>query len=213
MASTILSSSFILQRKRPLQFLSDFLQVHSADPVGVQQITKTKGKRLYNDIARGTRGFQSRKTPRLLSDKINRKRLKQSPMSLLKRSRKVQRRPAILLSERTMPNNNGKNTLLRTHLWHAKRMRMKEYYGCVIAASGNGRSLNAVQRYYNNRCLLQDVSYLRRMELIGERDDLVRMLENLMVKVATKYALAVPHVVTIQFVLKNRLGPRNNMLF
>ncbi|KAK9829054.1 hypothetical protein WJX72_003659 [[Myrmecia] bisecta] len=67
---------------------------------------------------------------------------------------------------------------LETHVWHAKRMEMKERWGHVLAegAVGKGLGSRAFLAALKTGTVLHDASYWCPLELAGSQDDLVAVL-------------------------------------
>ncbi|CAM9648779.1 unnamed protein product [Ectocarpus sp. 8 AP-2014] len=57
---------------------------------------------------------------------------------------------------------------LETHIWHAKRMRMKHTWGFVLPAESNRGPRAAVEAALKH-CTLQDLTFMRPLELRGPR--------------------------------------------
>lgn len=72
----------------------------------------------------------------------------------MKNCRRWRRRSSNLTTE-----FKAKKGWLETHLWHAKRCKMIDYWGCRIAAHLNEKSLKSSYRSSINGALLHDLSY------------------------------------------------------
>ena len=72
-------------------------------------------------------------------------------------SRKHLRKARLLLSSYARRYKSSK--WLETHLWHAKRMKMKDYFGYTIAETCRAKSSRAAYKYFKTDCLLYDLSY------------------------------------------------------
>ncbi|KAJ2091977.1 Ribonucleases P/MRP protein subunit pop1 [Coemansia sp. S100] len=70
---------------------------------------------------------------------------------------------------------NGKRWL-ETHVWHAKRMHMKEMWGVMVADSPNERSHRAAYRAAMEKTFVQDVSFYRTIEVTGQVEAITRLL-------------------------------------
>ncbi len=89
--------------------------------------------------------------------------------------RASRRRPAVLLHERSVHSLGCKPRMLETHIWHSKRMVMREKWGVMLPVKsqrGKLATVKAATRY----ALLQDVSYVRTIELIGSQADIHSVL-------------------------------------
>ncbi|KAJ1833894.1 Ribonucleases P/MRP protein subunit pop1 [Coemansia sp. RSA 2711] len=69
---------------------------------------------------------------------------------------------------------------LETHVWHAKRMRMKELWGTMVAETPNERSHRAAYRAAKEKTYIQDVSYFNTLELTGSEEAIVDVLRPLL---------------------------------
>ena len=58
--------------------------------------------------------------------------------------------------------------LLETHRWHAKRMKMVSAHGWVVAECRSDRGLRAAWRSASLKCVIQDASMERPIELTGD---------------------------------------------
>eukprot|EP00903_Cladosiphon_okamuranus_P012367 g11592.t1 len=67
---------------------------------------------------------------------------------------------------------------LETHIWHAKRMHMKEAWGFILPAESN-RGPRAATEAASKHCTLQDMTFLRPLELLGPRRDILGVLSAL----------------------------------
>ncbi|XP_059140261.1 ribonucleases P/MRP protein subunit POP1-like [Physella acuta] len=92
-------------------------------------------------------------------------------------SRKFRRRPSNLLSE--YERRKRRIGWLETHIWHAKRFKMVEKWGCKLAVHPNDKSVRACYRAVNNHCLMQDVSFEKYIEITGLREKILTALSHL----------------------------------
>ncbi|KAJ2195383.1 Ribonucleases P/MRP protein subunit pop1 [Coemansia sp. RSA 522] len=95
-----------------------------------------------------------------------------------KKSSRYKRRRARSVRQEYETRQTGKRWL-ETHVWHAKRMRMKELWGAMIAETPNERSHRAAYRAAKEKTYIQDVSYFRTLELVGSEDAIVGLLRQL----------------------------------
>ncbi|KAJ2779785.1 Ribonucleases P/MRP protein subunit pop1 [Coemansia javaensis] len=79
---------------------------------------------------------------------------------------RYKRRRARTVREEYELRQGGKRWL-ETHVWHAKRMRMAERWGAMVAETPNERSHRAAYRAAKDRTHVQDVSFYRTLELAG----------------------------------------------
>ncbi|KAH9488832.1 hypothetical protein Btru_058724 [Bulinus truncatus] len=92
-------------------------------------------------------------------------------------SRKHRRRPKNLLSE--YERRKRRIEWLETHIWHAKRFKMVEKWGCKLAHQPNDKSARACYRSAHNHCLIQDVSFEHYLEIKGPRHQIIDGLSHL----------------------------------
>eukprot|EP00752_Nemacystus_decipiens_P012200 g10816.t1 len=64
---------------------------------------------------------------------------------------------------------------LETHIWHAKRMHMKEAWGFILPAESNRGPRASVEAALKH-CTLQDETFLRPLQLLGPRRDILGVL-------------------------------------
>ncbi|KAF1801227.1 ribonucleases P/MRP protein subunit POP1-domain-containing protein [Mucor lusitanicus] len=91
---------------------------------------------------------------------------------------------------------------LETHMWHAKRMKMKDIWGYRIASRPNTKSVRITYRSFTRLSVAHDASYMACIELKGEQSDIVAALDTLTDKGA-------PSVGSQRFIKGNRLGTTN----
>ncbi|KAJ2803256.1 Ribonucleases P/MRP protein subunit pop1, partial [Coemansia furcata] len=65
---------------------------------------------------------------------------------------------------------------LETHVWHAKRMHMKEMWGVMVADSPNERSHRAAYRAAMEKTFVQDVSFYRTIEVAGQAEAIIQLV-------------------------------------
>ncbi|XP_063780241.1 ribonucleases P/MRP protein subunit POP1 [Pseudophryne corroboree] len=99
---------------------------------------------------------------------------KEQPKS---KCRKARRRHGNLQLE--FNRRQRKNVWLETHIWHTKRFHMLKKWGFCLADRPTMKSYRACYRAMSNRCLLQDVSYLCCVELMGKEEALLQALSRL----------------------------------
>lgn len=71
--------------------------------------------------------------------------------------RKHLRKSRLLLS--SYARRSRRSRWLETHIWHAKRMKMREYFGYQVSAYCYDKSKRATYRYVKNDAALYDMSY------------------------------------------------------
>jgi hypothetical protein len=63
-------------------------------------------------------------------------------------------------------NNNKKKTLLASHRWSTKRMKMKEsWYGFTVAEQSIARSMEATIQLCTDSCVIHDASYMKYVQI------------------------------------------------
>ncbi|KAJ2009250.1 Ribonucleases P/MRP protein subunit pop1 [Coemansia thaxteri] len=93
-----------------------------------------------------------------------------------KKSNRYKRRRAKSVREEYQLRQTNKRWL-ETHVWHAKRMHMKEIWGTMIADSPNERSHRAAYHAAMEKTYLQDVSFYRTVELIGPAEAITQLVQ------------------------------------
>lgn len=83
-------------------------------------------------------------------------------------SRKYRRKAGNLQKEYARRARN--HVWLETHLWHAKRFHMVEKWGYKLAQSSCDKTFRSSYRASAEHCLLQDISYVSAIELVGGLD-------------------------------------------
>ncbi|KAM9308441.1 ribonucleases P/MRP protein subunit POP1 [Gastrophryne carolinensis] len=91
--------------------------------------------------------------------------------------RKARRRHGNLLLE--FNRRQRKNIWLETHIWFTKRFHMLKKWGYCLADRPTMKSYRTCYRAMSSHCLLQDMSYLCCLELIGKEEDLLKSLSRL----------------------------------
>jgi len=88
-----------------------------------------------------------------------REKVKEEDLLLKKpsRCRHSLRKSRFLLSAYARRNQSAR--WLETHIWHAKRMKMKEYFGYNVAETCRAKSGRAAYKYFKTDSLLYDLSY------------------------------------------------------
>merc|ERR1711874_228767 len=89
-------------------------------------------------------------------------------------SRKHRRRPSNLLQEYN--RRQGDKVWLETHIWHAKRFHMETRWGYRLASHPNDKSWRACYRASATKCLMQDVSCVSVVQLVGQQEVMVEKL-------------------------------------
>ncbi|KAJ1960329.1 Ribonucleases P/MRP protein subunit pop1, partial [Dipsacomyces acuminosporus] len=95
-----------------------------------------------------------------------------------KKASRYKRRRTRTVREEYELRQSGKRWL-ETHVWHAKRMHMKEMWGTMIAETPNERSHRAAYRAAMERTYIQDVSFYATIEITGTETDIFRLLRTM----------------------------------
>ncbi|KAL8002281.1 putative ribonuclease P/MRP protein subunit Pop1 [Plasmopara halstedii] len=146
---------FAHARAPELQALHELSQ-HDA----VSSVTDIKLETQKNQRRRRANAFKSHKMPQRL-------RGTSSNNFRALRCRKHQRRPHKMLQERLNITDSERPRWLSTHLWHTKRMVMKEQYGYMLALHRSDKSISAALQAVRQTATLHDCSYYGIIELFG----------------------------------------------
>ncbi|XP_065175148.1 ribonucleases P/MRP protein subunit POP1-like [Sycon ciliatum] len=92
-------------------------------------------------------------------------------------SRRHKRRPSNLASD--FARRQRKIGWLETHLWHAKRMHMKELWGYRLADRPCDKGRRAAFRATSRGCMMADASYYSCIELCGTQEDICQAMQSL----------------------------------
>lgn len=91
-----------------------------------------------------------------------------APAKTKRPSRKYRRKPANLLLE--YQRRQRSNVWLETHIWHAKRFHMVTKWGYKLAQSSCDKTFRSSYRATRKHCLVQDISYIGVIEMLGPLD-------------------------------------------
>lgn len=83
-------------------------------------------------------------------------------------SRKYRRKPSNLMKEYN--RRKQKNVWLETHIWHAKRFKMKNMFGYRIPYTPTDKRYRTSYKAVRHHCLAQDISYYSCIEISGPID-------------------------------------------
>eukprot|EP01041_Mallomonas_annulata_P004771 gene4771-9494_t len=165
--------SYLKERVDDINFLKEAI-----DKLPV--ITSTINALPQRHRKRRAASFLKYEIPRLLKLNPTMPLLKKRKIEFNKRCRKHRRRPVLLLSERSPHIENNNNThpyWLETHIWHAKRMKMKTAWGFSLALYHRARGLVAVGKFLKKHSVIHDSSYFRTIQLSGSRDSILQLLK------------------------------------
>ncbi|PVU96466.1 hypothetical protein BB559_002380 [Furculomyces boomerangus] len=92
------------------------------------------------------------------------------------KNRRHRRKGSVLVKEYTR-RQQGKRWL-ETHIWHTKRMRMKEKWGIMIAETPNDKSHRAIYKALH-KAIIHDTSYTKTVEIKGPYLDIVKLFSGI----------------------------------
>ena len=72
--------------------------------------------------------------------------------------------------------SNDNYRWLETHLWHSKRMTIQTLWGYRMPMYHNGRGLRALRGILKSHCIIHDSSYLRPIQLKGNKTNVLNLL-------------------------------------
>ncbi|XP_071964553.1 ribonucleases P/MRP protein subunit POP1-like [Antedon mediterranea] len=152
---------------------------------------RRKGKRMFQRLPRHMRrravSHNVKRLPRSMRSQGEKEMKQSKPMQkrkegadiedskpAKKRSRRHRRRPSNLRSE--FNRRQRKFIWLETHLWHAKRFKMEDKWGHRIPLHSNEKGVRAAYRSVIKHCLMQDVSYGGVVELVGRKENILKVM-------------------------------------
>lgn len=75
----------------------------------------------------------------------------------------------------------GNKTWLPTHIWHAKRFHMVNIWGYRLPNTPTLKSFRPAYRAAARKAIVNDISHFSTLELLGQRDDIIRLLSRVVV--------------------------------
>lgn len=126
----------------------------------VSSITDAKLETQKKQRRRRANAFKSYQMPQRLRTVTS-----NNPSTL--RCRKHRRRPHQLRQARSAGTDSEQPRWLATHLWHAKRMVMRDQYGYMVPHHRVDKSVSASLQAVRKKATLHDCSYLGIIELFG----------------------------------------------
>ncbi|XP_061571759.1 ribonucleases P/MRP protein subunit POP1 [Cololabis saira] len=159
----------------------------------LKAVTKTTASSHLNTalpkhMRRRAMSHNTKRLPCRLRDMANRLRERtlqtgpQKKQPAKNKSRKARRRHGNLLLE--FNRRQRKNIWLETHIWHAKRFHMVKKWGYCLGERPTYKCYRPCYRAMSSHALLQDLSYLCCIELLGEEDELLAALAQITSKEA-----------------------------
>ncbi len=132
-----------------------------------------------------TRSFHPFKLPRKLKKgTLLKRRIVDQKLSSISRFCRKQRRRLYFQSHLLFARyaDSAKPNRLPTHIWHRKRFIMKNRNGIVTAMRSSCRGFKAIDtQRKKNKCFFHDQSYLRTIELICTKEELLLIFKHTMV--------------------------------
>lgn len=171
--------------------LTDFVSARATELNKFTSILKTK---LYNlnklpfqllpkHMRRRAMSHNKYRIPSRIRSKVNEEDLLLKKPSVC---RKTLRKARLLLS--SYARRSARSKWLETHLWHAKRMRMKGYYGYQVAETCLSKSKRAAYRFYKTDTMVYDMSYYFIFELRSkELSTIQTFLQNLVDQTSSEW--------------------------
>ncbi|KAJ1731059.1 Ribonucleases P/MRP protein subunit pop1 [Coemansia biformis] len=95
-----------------------------------------------------------------------------------KRASRYKRRRSRTVRDEYELRQAGKRWL-ETHVWHAKRMHMRELWGTMVAETPNERSHRVAYRAAKEKTYIQDISFFRTLEITGPEAAIVGLVRRL----------------------------------
>ncbi|XP_072266959.1 ribonucleases P/MRP protein subunit POP1 [Pyxicephalus adspersus] len=135
---------------------------------------------LPRHMRRRAMGHDVKRLPRRLREIAKRemeKSVHQKKEQSKSKCRKARRRHGNLQLE--FNRRQRKNIWLETHIWFTKRFHMVKKWGYCLADRPTMKSYRACYRAMSNHCLLQDLSYLCCVEVMGKEEELLKALSRL----------------------------------
>ncbi|CAO3629979.1 unnamed protein product [Cunninghamella echinulata] len=126
-------------------------------------------------LRRRAASHNPKRVPKSVRERAIREMQKSPPGK--KRSKRMIRRPKpkSLVQEYLRRQLNHK--WLETHIWHTKRMKMKNIWDYRLATKPNVKSERAIYRSFSHITTIHDASYFRCLEWSGNKESIVTLLQ------------------------------------
>ncbi|KAL1506338.1 hypothetical protein ABEB36_005722 [Hypothenemus hampei] len=170
MPTTITLSTFTAARIKEIQAMRKNIMESRSTKLAFQKLPKHMRRRTMSHVVK-------RLPRRLRQIHMNQMQKAGLPPKNNRGSRKYRRRPLNLQSEYARRQRRVK--WLNTHLWHAKRFHMIEKWGYKLPKQPCDKSFRACYRATTQHCLVQDMSYVKCIELNGSYEDIMSQLEKM----------------------------------
>ncbi|KAG2178757.1 hypothetical protein INT43_001603, partial [Umbelopsis isabellina] len=189
----------------------EFVQARAFEINAMESSIKTASVALnhlaFQSLPRGLRrraaSHNIKRIPVKLREKAKAETLKGTPPKRTgPPTRRKKRRAATIVEEylrRQGTPLSGTKRWLETHIWHAKRMHMKNIWGYRLADHPNDKSLRATYRAFSHLSILHDASYMGCVQLEGTDEAIARML-------APVVDVTLPSVASQRYLKGHRLG-------
>ncbi|XP_050296525.1 ribonucleases P/MRP protein subunit POP1 [Anthonomus grandis grandis] len=167
---SITLSNFTAARLKEIQAMRKSLSENSGTKMAFQKIPRHMRRRTMSHVVK--------RLPRRIRE-IHMNQMKKSglPPKSKRPSRKHRRRPSNLLSDYVRRQRRIK--WLDTHIWHAKRFHMIEKWGYKLPKQPCDKSFRACYRATAKHCLIQDLSYVKCIEIRGVYEEIMSKLERI----------------------------------
>jgi hypothetical protein len=154
--------------------------------------------RVHND-RRKTGSYKKRFISRHFKTNPNRGHLKKRKIADENRCRFHKRRPFLLSLLHSMHSNRVSKNLfwLDTHIWHVKRFFMSEMWGFKLPTRNTFRGLRFISEALKNSCVIQDVSFIRPIELMASLSDITNVLSKFLVLI---WICSMTYISTLLFI-------------
>lgn len=136
---------------------------HLKNEISAEAVNKRSVRQVFQQLPKTLRRRAASHDIRRLPSKLRQKALSATSankpsISLPPKGRRRRRRPAAFLQSKGSIGQNGIQ-FLQTHIWHAKRSHMVDYFGYRIARKCNEKALKSTLRASIDGCFLVDLSY------------------------------------------------------
>lgn len=161
-------SKFVAFRSQEIQVMKNALTAETGTKLAFQTLPKHMRRRAMS--------HNVKRLPRRLRQ-IHLRQMQKSgmPVSQKRPSRKYRRRARNLEEEYT--KRSLKYRWLPTHIWHAKRFKIVQKWGYKLPYSACDKAFRACYRAVAQHCLIQDISYIRCIEISGNRNSIIDKLK------------------------------------
>ncbi|XP_066248711.1 ribonucleases P/MRP protein subunit POP1 [Euwallacea similis] len=161
---SITLSTFTAARVKEIQAMRKSISQTFGTKMAFQKLPKHMRRRAMSHVVK--------RLPRRLREiHINQMKKSGVPPKSKRPSRRHRRRPLYLQADYVRRQIRVK--WLNTHIWHAKRFHMVEKWGYKLPKQPCDKSFKACYRATVKHCLVQDLSYIRCIEIVGLYDSII----------------------------------------